>query len=171
MLSRRRVGRFSELGSDEVSDLWLTAQRVGSMIQAHFSADSLTLSLQDGPAAGQTVPHVHVHVLPRHFRDLESNDDVYDLIDASDQRRPADGVSRAAITLPQRPPATPAVASGSDEVVRVSRSAPSSPRHTPTTSPTPTAHTKLDTSLPRVNRTPAEMTAEADVFRAAMGSF
>lgn len=38
---------------------------------------------QDGPAAGQTVPHVHVHCLPRRPGDLKRNDDVYDAIDDS----------------------------------------------------------------------------------------
>lgn len=41
------------------------AQRVGAAIEPHFGASSLTLAIQDGPLAGQTVPHVHVHVLPR----------------------------------------------------------------------------------------------------------
>ena len=31
--------------------------------------------------AGQSVPHVHVHVLPRRPGDFKSNDDVYDAID------------------------------------------------------------------------------------------
>ena len=37
--------------------------------------------LQDGPAAGQSVPHVHVHILPRKTGDFENNDEVYDAID------------------------------------------------------------------------------------------
>ena len=37
--------------------------------------------LQDGPAAGQSVPHVHVHVLPRKKGDFANNDEVYDAID------------------------------------------------------------------------------------------
>lgn len=49
----------------QVSDLWLLAQRVGTALEPHYGASSLTLAIQDGPQAGQTVPHVHVHVLPR----------------------------------------------------------------------------------------------------------
>ncbi len=36
---------------------------------------------QDGPQAGQTVPHVHIHVLPRRVGDFEKNDEIYDAID------------------------------------------------------------------------------------------
>jgi diadenosine tetraphosphate (Ap4A) HIT family hydrolase len=39
------------------------------------------LAIQDGKDAGQTVPHVHVHVLPRRSGDFQKNDDVYDAID------------------------------------------------------------------------------------------
>lgn len=33
--------------------------------------------MQDGPQAGQTVPHVHIHVLPRKQGDFENNDEIY----------------------------------------------------------------------------------------------
>lgn len=35
---------------------------------------------QDGPQAGQTVPHVHVHILPRKGGDFENNDEIYDVV-------------------------------------------------------------------------------------------
>jgi bis(5'-adenosyl)-triphosphatase len=41
--------------------------------------------MQDGPAAGQTVPHVHIHVLPRRFQDVPSNDQIYDIIDDAEK--------------------------------------------------------------------------------------
>lgn len=48
-----------------------TTQLVQRMLARHFfessapEAGSFNIALQDGPHAGQTVPHVHVHVLPR----------------------------------------------------------------------------------------------------------
>lgn len=36
--------------------------------------------LQDGPQAGQTVPHVHVHILPRKGSDFANNDEIYDVV-------------------------------------------------------------------------------------------
>ncbi|KAI5679836.1 hypothetical protein M9H77_01063 [Catharanthus roseus] len=37
--------------------------------------------LCDGPEAGQTVAHVHIHILPRKSGDFEKNDEIYDAID------------------------------------------------------------------------------------------
>lgn len=85
LVSPQRVAlRFADLTLEEVTDLWTTAQTVGKTLERHYKADSLTLAIQDGPAAGQTVPHVHIHVLPRHYGDFPNNDDVYDAIDHSE---------------------------------------------------------------------------------------
>ena len=85
---KRVVFRFGDLSPEEVSDLWLLSQRVGSVIESHYSATALTLTIQDGAAAGQTVPHVHVHVLPRRSGDFEKNDQIYDEIDAAEKEIP-----------------------------------------------------------------------------------
>ncbi|CAA7032351.1 unnamed protein product [Microthlaspi erraticum] len=73
------------LPADETSDLWLTAQKIGSKIEKFHNASSLTLAIQDGPQAGQSVPHVHIHVLPRKGGDFEKNDEIYDAIDEKEK--------------------------------------------------------------------------------------
>ena len=94
----RSVSQFEDLHSEELSDLFALSQRVGTVLKREFSASSLTISIQDGPDAGQTVPHVHVHVIPRKSGDFKRNDDVYDRIEKEEMNldsefrkdRPAD---------------------------------------------------------------------------------
>ncbi|XP_041743579.1 bis(5'-adenosyl)-triphosphatase isoform X1 [Coregonus clupeaformis] len=81
----RPVERFRDLRPDEVADLFTTTQRVADLVEKHFQASSLTIAIQDGPEAGQTVKHVHVHVLPRKAGDFERNDNVYDELQKHDR--------------------------------------------------------------------------------------
>ncbi|XP_054538014.1 bis(5'-adenosyl)-triphosphatase isoform X5 [Pan troglodytes] len=74
----RPVERFHDLRPDEVADLFQATQRVGTVVEKHFHGTSLTFSMQDGPEAGQTVKHVHVHVLPRKAGDFHRNDSIYE---------------------------------------------------------------------------------------------
>lgn len=75
---RRVAPKFTELLDEEISDLWRTVAVVQRVIEREYNTTSSTLAIQDGPLAGQTVPHVHVHVLPRKEGDFARNDDIYD---------------------------------------------------------------------------------------------
>lgn len=77
--------RFADLTAGEICDLWLTAQKVGRQLEVYHKASSLTLNIQDGPQAGQTVPHVHIHVVPRKEGDFENNDEIYDALDVKEK--------------------------------------------------------------------------------------
>jgi len=82
---RRVTPKFTELADDEIADLWRTVAVVQRAIERAHGTTSSTLAIQDGPLAGQTVPHVHVHVLPRRPGDFDRNDDIYDELE---NRRP-----------------------------------------------------------------------------------
>ncbi|MGU3540936.1 HIT family protein [Methylobacterium sp. A54F] len=43
-----------------------TVQRVGRAVKAAFAADGLTVFQYNEPASGQTVFHLHFHIVPRH---------------------------------------------------------------------------------------------------------
>ncbi|XP_043831880.1 bis(5'-adenosyl)-triphosphatase [Dromiciops gliroides] len=81
----RPVERFRDLRPDEVADLFQMAQRVGNVVERHFQGTSLTFSIQDGPESGQTVKHVHVHILPRKAGDFSHNDSIYDELQKHDK--------------------------------------------------------------------------------------
>ncbi|CAM9002385.1 unnamed protein product [Rhodiola kirilowii] len=82
---KRDVKRFGDLTSEETTDLWLSAKKIGKKLEQYHNASSLTLTIQDGPQAGQTVPHVHVHILPRKVDDFANNDEIYDAIDLKEK--------------------------------------------------------------------------------------
>ncbi|KAG8371608.1 hypothetical protein BUALT_Bualt13G0106000 [Buddleja alternifolia] len=79
------VKRFIDLTADETIDLWLTAQKIGCQLESYHKASSMTFTIQDGPQAGQSVPHVHIHILPRKSGDFENNDEIYDAIDLKEK--------------------------------------------------------------------------------------
>ncbi len=49
------------------------------------AANAMTLTIQDGPDAGQTVFHVHVHVMPRKPNDFARNDDIYEKLETCEE--------------------------------------------------------------------------------------
>lgn len=75
--SLRPVEHISDLTQAEIADLFTLTQRVSKVTQEKFGASSMTIAVQDGPHAGQTVKHVHIHILPRKPGDFEQNDDIY----------------------------------------------------------------------------------------------
>lgn len=82
---KRVLPRFADLTPLEVADLWGAAQRVGSALERHLACSAITFAVQDGAAAGQTVPHVHVHVLPRRGGDFTPNDKIYEALDENER--------------------------------------------------------------------------------------
>lgn len=83
----RPVPRLSDLTSPEITDLFLTVQRIGRTVQRVYHASALNIAIQDGEAAGQSVPHLHAHVIPRHAADLDhkgGSDAIYEMMDSDE---------------------------------------------------------------------------------------
>ncbi|KAI0566519.1 bis(5'-adenosyl)-triphosphatase isoform X1 [Gracilaria domingensis] len=87
VVSRRVAARVADLTSEELADLWKVACSISKPLEQFYKAEALTFALQDGPVAGQTVPHVHIHILPRRTGDFEINNDVYREIEKNDLSR------------------------------------------------------------------------------------
>ena len=63
--SRRHAVHLHELPEDERAHLFLVATRVLEAQRASVWWEGGNVLVNDGPAAGQHVAHVHVHAIPR----------------------------------------------------------------------------------------------------------
>jgi len=59
-----------DLSDAAASDLILKVKHVATAVKKGLEADGITLFQLNGSAAGQTVPHIHFHILPGHFAQL-----------------------------------------------------------------------------------------------------
>jgi bis(5'-adenosyl)-triphosphatase len=73
------VPEMKDLTESEYLDMWSTVRVVQDVLRKQYKCTAFNVAVQDGRAAGQSVPHVHVHILPRYESlDFERNDQVYD---------------------------------------------------------------------------------------------
>jgi len=70
IIPKRHIGSFFELETDERQDLLNLLEAAKKILQEEFQPDGYNIGINDGPAAGQTVPHLHIHLIPRYKGDL-----------------------------------------------------------------------------------------------------
>jgi diadenosine tetraphosphate (Ap4A) HIT family hydrolase len=61
-----------DLPADVQAEVWETVRRVREILIQRFQPDGFNIGINDGAAAGQTVPHAHVHLIPRYLRDVSN---------------------------------------------------------------------------------------------------
>ena len=70
IVPRRHVAVWRGLETHEVSDLGSAIEQAQRYLGDRFSIDGFNVGFNEGPAAGQTVPHFHVHIIPRRLGDM-----------------------------------------------------------------------------------------------------
>jgi diadenosine tetraphosphate (Ap4A) HIT family hydrolase len=70
VIPRRHVTSFFELTEDEVSAIFELLRRMTGRLGETLKPGGYNIGVNVGAAAGQTVPHVHVHLIPRYLGDV-----------------------------------------------------------------------------------------------------
>jgi diadenosine tetraphosphate (Ap4A) HIT family hydrolase len=71
VIPKRHVGSFFDLSEEEVQSMMALLKAAKITLDEELSPDSYNIGINDGPQAGQTVPHVHMHLIPRYQGDIE----------------------------------------------------------------------------------------------------
>lgn len=70
VIPKRHVDGLFELTEVEQTEVWKLVAQVRTLLLSEFYPDGFNIGLNDGKAAGQTVMHAHVHIIPRHSGDV-----------------------------------------------------------------------------------------------------
>ena len=70
VIPRKHVGSIYELGIDEQAAVWALVAEIRERLLTGLKPDGFNIGVNDGLAAGQTIDHAHVHVIPRQKGDV-----------------------------------------------------------------------------------------------------
>lgn len=70
IIPKNHITSIMNLTDIEMTEMTLFARKVTELLMHVFKGDGFNWSLQDKEAAGQTVAHLHMHILPRLKNDM-----------------------------------------------------------------------------------------------------
>ena len=69
VLPKRHFERVQDLSQKEFCALYARVHALNALVTSRLGASASHISINDGAAANQLVPHVHVHIIPRSEND------------------------------------------------------------------------------------------------------
>ena len=69
IILKRHIGSWFECTPAEQQSLLQLMTTARARLRSQYSPDGFNIGINDGAAAGQTVPHLHIHLIPRYKGD------------------------------------------------------------------------------------------------------
>lgn len=86
-----------ELTDSELNEMMLFARKTTRLLQLAFGSEGFDWSIQDGASAGQTVMHLHLHIVPRKTGDLAKGKEWFQLM-KNNEKQMLDSKNRERLT-------------------------------------------------------------------------
>ena len=68
IIPKRHTANYFDLSLEEQKDCIELLNRVKGIVQEKYNPSGFNVGININEAAGQTVPHVHIHLIPRYER-------------------------------------------------------------------------------------------------------
>ncbi|MBN1116204.1 MAG: HIT family protein [Bacteroidales bacterium] len=80
IVPKKHLSKFLEIDEALIAEMVSFSRKIIKVIAKAFKTDSFDWTIQDGKPAGQTVEHMHMHIIPRHENDLPDPGDWYPML-------------------------------------------------------------------------------------------
>lgn len=81
VIPKRHVESLFDLTDTELISFIRLGRKVASLLTAVFNTNAFNMAIQEKAASGQSVPHLHMHVVPRTIGDLPNPGDWYQALE------------------------------------------------------------------------------------------
>lgn len=68
----RHFSDYFEINDEELKELWSLVAQGKDIIEKEHNPDAYNIGINVGPCAGQSIPHLHIHVIPRYQGDVDN---------------------------------------------------------------------------------------------------
>jgi diadenosine tetraphosphate (Ap4A) HIT family hydrolase len=72
IITRRHIAGYFQATEEEKAAIWQLVDEVKPIIDREFGPDGYNVGVNVGEAAGQSIPHLHIHLIPRYAGDVEN---------------------------------------------------------------------------------------------------
>ena len=72
IIPKRHVVTYFDLSKEEIDDMYSLSLKVKEFLDNKYHPDGYNVGFNCGEAAGQTVMHAHMHIIPRYKGDSEN---------------------------------------------------------------------------------------------------
>lgn len=72
VIPKNHESNYFNLSQKQQLACWMMVNRVKEIIKQKYNPDGINIGMNVGSAAGQTIPHVHIHLIPRYKGDMQS---------------------------------------------------------------------------------------------------
>jgi histidine triad (HIT) family protein len=69
VIPKKHTKTILELDASEIKDLFMALKNTLEIIQNTINPDGFTIGINHGESAGQAIPHLHIHLIPRFKND------------------------------------------------------------------------------------------------------
>jgi len=72
IITRRHVSEYFQATAEEKAAIWALVDEMKVIIDRDYKPDGYNVGVNIGEAGGQSVPHIHIHMIPRYKGDMEN---------------------------------------------------------------------------------------------------
>ncbi len=87
VIPKKHFERITDMDSNDVGEIFSIVPKIAKAVLSGAGADAFSLAQNNGKAAKQIIPHVHIHIIPRYNnkgtlwtkRQIPTNDELFEL--------------------------------------------------------------------------------------------